>query len=422
MATVNGIKIIKRKANVITNPDDINDIINITEVEACSSSLIMEFFGKFNGKERFHPYDIITIPAGAYGPEGNKNTEPFTTTVGDFVFNKAVIENELFDIFGYLNSPVTAKVLKKNNKKISYSLMEDKIEVPALKHYLLKLQKFQPYSNILSPGTTENMLKITKAIAPYRDELVKKYADEIKNNDPLVAYNIENELLDYAKKVLAGDPCMDMFDSGAKISWGNNFKNMYIFRGSFKNSDTNKGNGYSTITTSYMEGIKKDEFAKYADSLVGGPFSRSKKTEVGGAWEKLFVKSLEHLKVLKGKDCHTKRTITVKLTDDNISMYMYNYIVNPNGSYTEITSDNMKDFIGKTVHIRYASLCEAKDGICNICAGNMFTRLGMENVGVATYKVPCTVKLKSMKAFHDATVKYSDIEKYGINKIFGFEE
>ena len=53
MATVNGIKIIKRKANVITNPDDINDIINITEAEACSSSLIMEFFGKFNGKERY---------------------------------------------------------------------------------------------------------------------------------------------------------------------------------------------------------------------------------------------------------------------------------------------------------------------------------------------------------------------------------
>ena len=129
-----------------------------------------------------------------------------------------------------------------------------------------------------------------------------------------------------------------------------------------------------------------------------------------------------HLRVLEGKDCHTKRTITVKLTDDNISMYMYNYIVNPNGSYTEITSDNMKDFIGKTVHIRYASLCEAKDGICNICAGNMFARLGMKNVGVATYKVPCTVKLKSMKAFHDATIKYTDIEKYGINKIFGFEE
>ena len=49
MATVNGIKIIKRKANVITNPDDINDIINITEAEACSSSLIMEFFGKLVG-------------------------------------------------------------------------------------------------------------------------------------------------------------------------------------------------------------------------------------------------------------------------------------------------------------------------------------------------------------------------------------
>lgn len=408
----------KRKSKVITDPNEIEYLLSRTEKDCISLSFIMEAFGSFNGKARFQPFDIFTVPAGRYGPPGNKNTEPFVTNVGAFVYNRAFIENQLFDVLGYVQPPVTKKVLKRINNTLSHYVLEDKIHVNDMKTYVLKTQKFQPYCNILSPSLTEAMLLITKTIRPKKKELMKKYEKELKSNDPIIAQKIENELLAYCAEQLKGDPAMDLFDSGAKLDWGNNFKNVFVMRGASKNADPSKG-AYTIIESDFMDGIPPEEYSAFCDSLTGGPYARAKKTEVGGAWEKLFVKSLEHLHVLpEGTDCHTKKTTAITLTKDNIDYWMYSYIVE-NGKYIELTSDNANDYIGKTVNMRYSSLCESKDGICSICAGHLFNRLGITNVGVACYIVPSKIKLKSMKSFHDATVKTTDMVKYGLNKIFG---
>lgn len=412
----------KRIGKFITNKEDIDYLINTDSEKCCKLSFIMESFGIFDGKQRFHPYDFFVVPEGIYGPEGNKNKKPFTTGVGCFIFNRAFIEDELFDLFGYFNKPITKKVLKTINNTLSYAVLEDKIPIQYMKNYILKTQKFQPYCNILCPTLTDKAMDINVVIKPLKEKLLKKYEKEIKAGDPLVSQKIETELLDMCKKELKDDPFMDLINSGAKISWGNNFKNMFVMRGASKNADPSKG-GYTIITGDYMGGIKPEEYAAFCDSLTGGPYARAKKTEVGGAWEKLFVKSLEHIHVLPdGTDCHTKRTITTTLTDKNIDIWMYSYIDHGNGKYEEITSDNKDSLIGKKVKLRYSSLCESKDGICSICAGHLFNRLGIKNIGVATYIVPSKIKVMSMKSFHDSTVKAQDIHKFGINKIFGFEE
>ena len=85
-----------------------------------------------------------------------------------------------------------------------------------------------------------------------------------------------------------------------------------------------------------------------------------------------------------------------------------------------MTSDNRDSYIGKKVKLRYSGLCESEKGICNKCAGNLFTRLGIKNVGVASYVIPAKIKLKYMKNFHDSTVKTFDMEEYGYDKIFGY--
>ena len=50
-------------------------------------------------------------------------------------------------------------------------------------------------------------------------------------------------------------------------------------------------------------------------------------------------------------------------------------------------------------------MCKCKNGICEKCAGNLFNRIGITNIGVATSQIPSTLKNKSMKAFHDSTLK-----------------
>ena len=416
-------KIEKRFSNKITDPKDIEYLVGIKEEECTKLSFAMDMFGDFDDKRRFNTYDTVTIPSGSYGPEGNKNINPINTTVGIWVFNKAFIEKELFDLFGYINKPITSKVFKEINKKMSYAVMEDKLPLDAIKRYIMKTEKFQPYCNILSTSITENMLSIPKAIAKKKQELLKKYEKELATNDPIVSQKIEKELIEECKVLLKDDPSVDMINSGAKIDWGNNFKNMFVMRGATKNPDPLNPNGeYTIIKSDFTTGIAPDEYAAFADSLTVGPYARAKKTADGGAMEKTFVKALEHLYILPaGSDCGTKRTKTVLLTKDNIDDWMYSYIVESGNRLVELTSDNRDSYLGKKVKFRYSGLCESEKGICNKCAGNLFTRLGIKNVGVASYVIPASIKLKSMKTFHDSTIKIFDMGDYGYNKIFGYE-
>lgn len=404
-----------RTSKTITDKKDIDYLLNLDINTLESLSFIMETFGEFNGKQRFNTYDIITIPENSYGPEKHKNKNKFVTTVGRFVFNKCFIEPELFSIFGYINKPIDKKLLKSINNKISYALLEDKISLDAMKKWLMRCQKYQPYSNILCAGYTMEMLNISKKIEPKKKELLKANADAIKNGDEKVMANIEKELLDYSKELLKGDPSMDLYDSGAKGSFGNNFKNLFVSRGATKDPDPTKG--YDIITSNYIDGISKEDYPKAAKSLAAGPYSRAKKTALGGYWEKLFLRAFQHMILADaGTDCGTKRTIDFFITEDNIDMVMYNYIVEGN-RLIELTSDNMNKYIGKMVKMRFSSLCKYKENgkVCNKCAGNMFYRAGYKNIGTATPQLSSKLKLISMKAFHDAQVK---LHKINVAKAF----
>ena len=415
------LKVVKRQAKRITDPKDIEYLLAITEDECTKLSFAMDMFGEFNDTRRFQPYDLVDIPVGSYGPEGNKNTNIIKTTVGIWVFNKAFIEQDLFELFGYINEPITSKMFKKINKQVSYAVVEDKVPLDALKRLITKTEKFQPYCNILSASITENMMSIPKAISKKKQELLKKYEKELDEHDPVVSQKIEQELIKDCKEMLKDDPSIDMINSGAKIDWNNNFKNMFVMKGASKNPDPLNPNGeYTVIKSDLTTGIKPDEYAAFSDSLAFGPYARAKKTADGGAWEKIFVKALEHLTVWEeGSDRGTKRYKEILLNGDNIDDWMYSYIVE-GSRLVELTSDNRDSYIGKKVKLRYSGLCESEKGICNKCAGNLFTRLGIKNVGVASYVIPAKIKLKSMKNFHDSTVKTFDMEEYGYDKIFGY--
>jgi len=404
----------KRKSNTITKKEDIDYFCSLDLETLTSLSFIMELFGEFGNKRRFNPYDIVTIPADSYGPEGKRNKKPFTTTVGLWIFNKAFIEPELFDLLGYISDPITKKVASKINSKIGYAVLEDKIPLEAMKNYIMTTQKFQPYSNILCPSFTMNMLLITDKLASRKKALLDKYKVQISAGDEKVVSIIEKDLLDYSKDLLDDDPSMDLYKSGAKGSFGNNFKNLFVMRGAIKDPDPTKG--YDIVTDSYIDGIKKENYSAMAKSLSAGPYARAKKTAYGGYWEKLFLRAFQHIVLLPiGSDCETKRTINVTISDKNISMLMYNYILE-GSRLIELTSDNTDQYMGKTVKMRFSSLCEDKKGICNKCAGNLFYRLGIQNVGVATPQLASRLKVISLKAFHDSQVQLQEID---VAKAFG---
>ena len=133
--------------------------------------------------------------------------------------------------------------------------------------------------------------------------------------------------------------------------------------------------------------------------------------------EKLFLQAFQHVQVGKrGSDCGTKRTITITLDDNMLSLMMYSYIVE-GSKLVRLDSTTMDKYRGKTVKMRFSSLCE-HDRICNKCIGDLYYILDVQNVGTATPQLASCVKNISMKAFHDSTDKYQKID---LLKAFGEE-
>ena len=408
----------KRISKEITKKEDIDFLLNL-DPNKIGQSTIMEMFGTFEeDKRRFNPYDIFTIPKGAYGKD-RKNNKPVVTTVGRYIFNKCFIENSptIFKQIGYYNESITKKNYGKLFNKLGYYLLEDKISLEDYKHFCNMSQAFMPFVSIISPGFTEAMLLSSKKIDAKKKQLLKENKAAIEAKDIIVADKIQKELLDYAKQELKDDPSMDMFNSETLGSFENNFKNMFVMRGTVRDPDPTKG--YNIITSNYIDGITADEYPVLANTLAEGPYNRSKKTEVGGYWEKLLVAGLQHVKLLpKGTDCGTKKYITVNVTEGNISSLMYCYVIEGD-KLVEITSDNMNKYIGKKVKLRYSSMCKAKDGICNMCAGNAFYRQGRINVGMESPQVASKIKNIFMKSFHDSQIKLYEMNPM---KAFGIEE
>ena len=404
-----------RISKIIKDPKDIEMLRNLDEKDI-TTSFIMDNFGSFDNKRKFNPYDLVTIPPDSFGPEGKRNKNAFTTTIGIFVLNKYLFEHDFFDIIGYVNKNFNSDMYKEINKKLSSALIEDKITVESFKHYHNKIEKMMPYCSILSPHYTDKMLTCTKIIGKKKQELIKKYQKEIESGDAVAIDKMTKELLDFAVTYMGDDPSMDMYLSGARGDINNNFKNIFVMRGIIKDPDPNAKQKYHVSTSCFIDGIKPEEYALISNSLAAGPFARSRKTATGGYWEKLMVSALQHITLdPPGSDCGTKKTLTITFDKKNIESYVYSYVVGRNGSLIEITSENKDQFIGKTCKVRFSAFCESKTGICNKCMGTLFYRIGINNVGLSSYKIASILKNIAMKAFHDNNQKFSKIP---LDKVF----
>lgn len=400
-----------RTTTKITKVEDIEYISNLTK-DDITLSTVTKMFGEFNGKRRFNPYDEIDIPVGRYGIGNKKNKNIINTTVGIYVFNKFFNEDpDFFDIFGYVNKELDGDNWSDQIKLLTMKVMEDEAAPELIGKYHLKAQWMMSTVTITSPSLTDHFLKAYTIIEPKKKELIKKYEKELKAGDVEVADMVQKELMNTAKEYLKDDPAMDLYDSKARSSFGNHYKNMYIMKGAIANPDPAAEQAFNIATSSYNNGISREEYSLMCNSLSSGPYHRAKKTEVGGYWEKLFVSAFQHITLdPPGSDCGTKDTIRVTLDKKNISDWMYCYVSDSAGLLTEITSKNMDKYIGKTVDIRFSSLCESKTGLCNHCVGNMFYRLGKPNIGVAMGMIASVIKNKNMKAFHESNVKLSKMD------------
>ena len=219
-------------------------------------------------KSKFKTTEKVNLKAGEC-----MNKSDIETTVGRIIYNKAVIQPAFNDKFGFINSEISSKGLDALEEMLSQALLDDKITVDEMFVYLDKTQWLGAnLTHVLAPSFTMNTLKPIKEITEERDRLVAKNKDRIEKGDVLVAVDIENQLTAKAKEKLKNDPGMDLFNSGARGKFENNYKKTSIMMGTTYNPVEGK---FELVSNNYMEGIDKEHMHLQGNAIIAGAYPKA---------------------------------------------------------------------------------------------------------------------------------------------------
>jgi hypothetical protein len=369
-------------------------------------TLLKRYFAAINDAPapRFHTNDIMTLPAGKL-----YNKTAVETTIGRYIFEMFVLPTKYLMKYGYINTPFTGDVLEGTENKLANMLLNDEITVQDYASYLDNgewISMGQAY--YITPSLSFDFMQPLPDVIAKKNELFKQYDKELSSGDTNVASKVENELLDMAKKELKakGDPSMDFYNQGGEFKFPVAYKKTSIMGGIV--DDINKG-GVDVLKSNYIDGITKEDFAKFANLTVDGGYARGVKTQEDGYMTKKYNNAMQTV-VLdeKGSDCHTHQTLQVTIYPELKTMFLYRYIVE-GGKYKLLDDSNIDQYVGKVVSLRSPMLCTG-DKICNICAGELYYKMGIENIGLLSNTASGNLMNLSMKKVHDSTVKFIKID------------
>ena len=136
-------------------------------------------------------------------------------------------------------------------------------------------------------------------------------------------------------------------------------------------------------------------------------------TQVAGYLSKQLTAAMQSVVLdVAGSDCGTKGSLKILFTPDLKNDLVYRYIVE-GSKLVFIDDDNVDKYIGKEIKLRSPMYCIGKK-LCNKCAGDMYYKLGLTNIGLTATKVSSSLLNLSQKSFHDSTVSSTKVD---INKL-----
>ena len=271
--------------NLTKNPNNKNKTLNSVEVsnltrltpDDITFDLLVDLFGHIDHDDgyypKYNPEDKMTIPTGAYC----NNKEPIETTIGRFILNKTLFEKtKIVDVIGYVNKELTegAFMGKKGSVEgtIATALIEGKITTEQMYVYVdtrdwLSLQLHA----LITPSFTPDIIKIHPEVKKLKNELINKYKKELENGDAAITAEIEKKLIDKTKEVFKDDIGMDLYNSGARGSLGNNYKNIALMRGAVYNRATGK---YEVVQNSLNDGLSKKDIPISSNTILEGAYPK----------------------------------------------------------------------------------------------------------------------------------------------------
>lgn len=337
------------------------------------------------------------------------NTKDIETTLGRILFNKLFVEPFISKIIdgGFINKTLAAKdtnaIFSKVASAVEYGKLTTQEVFPwlkAIEFYSFKLV------TIFSPSYTYDLLVPNKEFIKKRDEFFKN------NPKPTVAQvtKFEKEIIgDASKKLIeTNDAGLPLFTSGAKGSFGDNYKSISVMLGPVNNPITGE---WDIVKTNFMDGFKKEDLPAAGNMTVNGQYPKSCATADSGYITKQFYSAFQNASVAEdGTDCKTTGYIHAKITEDNFSDYEFQNIITGDDKYEPLTLDNKAKYIGKNVKLRSPMACIFGDKVCSACAGRRPYINGRTNIGIDFSAMPNNLLNKSMKKFHVSAVNMDTVD------------
>ena len=369
---------------------------------------------------RFSPQSILDVPSdwrtpppgerqsGSWDVRWSKGWEKVRgTTVGRFIANNLVFSRSraMREAFAFVDSPWDGKVLGDIQQSMMDALLDGKIDYDDMAWGIDRMQwlGYAP-TCFLAPSMTIDTVRLPKSARKVKEGILKsERGDRIREGDLKELGTAEKEIIAAAKDVLDGkDPGFDIFASGARGSVGNNFKNSAVMRGAIRKSDDPS---VITVSTASLEdGIPAEEMPTYADLVVQASYGRAVMTAQGGYIAKQLNMAFQTLQLDPDPKSDCRTPLTLRVTVDSPREYLYRHY-KEGGALKEITPDSFGDVKGKTLQMRSPLFCGNKQYICAKCAGSMYYRMGVQNIGLIAGRIGTTLMNASLKAFHDTSLK-----------------
>lgn len=338
---------------------------------------------------------LLTLHAREY-----INESEVQTNLGIFIMNKMIIEPYITRIIpgGYYNEVMDKKGRSKLFNIVSDALKYKKI-TPEETWPFLKAYEFYSTKGvtIFSPSYTEKILVPSTQYIKEKNEFYKN------NPNPTVdqVVEMEEKVIDEAKKDLANDPGMPLYASGARGSFDDSYKNISFEVGPVFNPESGE---FEVMRSNFMDGISKEDIPKAGNMVINGQYPKSVATADSGYRAKQFNAVFQSLMVDEdGTDCGSKGYIEVLLTEANWNSFEFQNIITDKG-LVPLTEDNFKKYIGKKVKMR-SPMCCLNTKFCSACAGRRPYILEMPYIGLQLNTIPNRFLEEGMKRFHVSKIE-----------------
>lgn len=398
--------------------DENKEVLALTDKDI-TMRLMKDYFAIKRGNDapRFNTYDRMDIPAGCICEGVPSKT--IEDTVGRYIFNMYVLPKSYLKKFGYMDKPLDKKNFGKVESRMSPMILEDEMSVQEFTEYLNRCEWLvMGIAYFLSPTLNYAINVPIPEVIDLKNSLLDKHMADISKGDQNALSYVESTVVDAAKDAIKKDKneAYEIYECGVG-KFNPQYKKMSIMGGIIQNPYTHK---LDFMKSNYVDGITPKEFPKFANLTVEGGYARGKKTADGGYNTKKIISAMQTTVLGEpGSDCGTKSFLDITIPEKHADMFYYRYVLDPSSPEADekglvmITSSNIGKYTGKPLKMRSPLYCR-DDHICSKCAGEMYYKMGITNVGLLAATMGGVMLNINMAKFHDSSIKFNreNIDKY----------